>query len=58
MHLNAGFFSNSKQLPNDFHYVRTDVILKNLKFLDTDGRPDGIATSSKRKLLTNEHLVA
>jgi len=23
------------------HYVRTDAILNNLKFLDTDGRPDG-----------------
>jgi len=36
------------------HYVQTDAILNSLKFLDTNGCPDGIATSSGRKLLSDE----
>jgi hypothetical protein len=36
------------------HYVRTDITLNSLKFLDTDGHLDGFATSFGRKLLTNE----
>jgi uncharacterized ion transporter superfamily protein YfcC len=38
------------------HYVWTDVTLNSLKFLDTDGRPNGIAMSSGRMLLTDERL--
>jgi hypothetical protein len=36
------------------HYVRTDAILNNSKFLDTDGRPDGKFSSSWRMLLIDE----
>jgi hypothetical protein len=36
------------------HYVRTNAILNSLKFLDTDGRPDGKFSSSGRMLLTDE----
>jgi hypothetical protein len=36
------------------HYVRTDATLNSSKFLDTDGRPDSISTSSGRMLLTEE----
>jgi len=36
------------------HYVRTDAILNSLKFLDTDGRPDGKFSLSGRMLLTDE----
>jgi hypothetical protein len=35
------------------HYVRTDAILNSLKFLDTNGRPDG-KFSSGRMLLADE----
>jgi hypothetical protein len=38
------------------HYVRTDATLNSSKFLDTDGRPDGFSTLSRRKLLTDERL--
>jgi hypothetical protein len=31
-----------------------DASWNSSKFLDTDGRPDGIATSSEQMLLTNE----
>jgi hypothetical protein len=37
-----------------FHYVRKDATLNSSKFLETDRHPDGIATSSGRKLLNNE----
>jgi len=33
-----------------------DAILNYSNLLDTDGCPDGIATSSGRMLLTDEHL--
>jgi len=36
------------------HYVRTDANLNILKFLGTDGRPNGITTLSRRMLLTDE----
>jgi hypothetical protein len=36
------------------HYIRTDAILNNSKLLDTNGHPDGIATSSGRMLLTDK----
>jgi len=36
------------------HYVWMDGILNCLKFLDTDGCLDSFATSSRRKLLTDE----
>jgi len=39
-----------------YHYVRTDAILNNSKFLDTDGRPDGKFPSSGRMLLIDERL--
>jgi hypothetical protein len=38
--------------------VRTDVTLSCSKLLDTDGRPDGITTSSGWMLLTDERLDA
>jgi hypothetical protein len=37
------------------HYDRTDATLNSSKFLDTDRRPDCIATSSGQMLLTDEH---
>jgi hypothetical protein len=36
------------------HYVRTDANLNCLKLLDTDGRPNGMFSSSRRMLLTDE----
>jgi hypothetical protein len=36
------------------HIVQTDALLNSLKFLDTDGRPDGKFSSSGRMLLTDE----
>jgi hypothetical protein len=38
------------------HYVWTDAILNSLKFLDTDGLPNGKFSSSRRMLLTDERL--
>jgi hypothetical protein len=35
--------------------VQTDATLNSSNLLDTDGRPDGITTSSGRMLLTDEH---
>jgi hypothetical protein len=35
--------------------IRMDATLNCSKLLDTDGSPDGIALSSERMLLTNEH---
>jgi hypothetical protein len=51
---------SSRTLKSDWticHYVWTDATLNNSKFLDTDGRPDVIATSSEYKLLTDEHPI-
>jgi len=48
---------SSRTLKSDWticHYVRTNATLNSSKFLDTDGRPDGIATSFGRMLLTDE----
>jgi len=36
------------------HYFQTDATLNSSKLLDTDGGSDGIATSSRQKLLTDE----
>jgi hypothetical protein len=36
------------------HYVQTDAILNDSKFLDTNGRPDEKFSSSGRMLLTNK----
>jgi len=36
--------------------VHTDVTLNCSKLFDTDGHPEDIATSSRRMLLTDEHL--
>jgi len=37
------------------HYVWMDAILNSLRFLDTNGRPNGKFSSSGRMLLTDEH---
>jgi hypothetical protein len=41
-----------------FHYIRTDVTVNSSKFLNSDGRPDGIDTSSRQMLLIEECLDA
>jgi hypothetical protein len=40
------------------HSIRTDATVNSSKFLNSDGRPDGIDTSSGRMLLTEERLDA
>jgi hypothetical protein len=52
----TGMLKSSRTLNSNWticHYVWMYATLNSLKFLDTDGRLDGIATSSGRKLLTD-----
>jgi hypothetical protein len=48
---------SSQTLNSDWticHYVRMDASWNSSKFLDTDGRPDGKFSLSRRMLLTDE----
>jgi hypothetical protein len=54
MHWNAGIFLNSDSVQTCCHDVQTDATVNCSKLLDIDGSSDGIATSSRRNLLTDE----
>jgi len=56
MHLNTDSSRTLNSIRTICQYVGTDAILNNLKFLDTDGCPDGKFSLSGQMLLTDDRL--